>query len=87
MSSGKTIHSPHLNHTNYAEWVLCMEAILVHSGFWDFITGDEKIEGEESEANVKLFRKREAQCKAEIMLRVEDSQLLHMVDTSPKVSG
>ena len=32
-----------------------------------------------------LFRSREAQCKAEIVLRVEDSQLPHMADRNPKV--
>jgi len=79
---------PHLNHTNYTEWALRMEAILIRGGFWDLITGDEKLAEDpevESESDVKAFRKREAQCRAEIILRVEDSQLPHMVNRSPMV--
>jgi hypothetical protein len=86
MSSGDTIRFPLLNHTNYAEWALRMEAILIRGGFWDLITGDEKLaEGELNEDRVKAFKKREAQCKAEIVLRVDDSQLSHMADKSPMV--
>jgi hypothetical protein len=85
MSSGETIHFPQLNHTNYSEWALRMEAILIRGGFWDLITGDEKLaEGEQSETKIKAFTKREAQCRAEIVLRVEDSQLPHMANRSPK---
>ncbi|KAF8224301.1 hypothetical protein L208DRAFT_1312216 [Tricholoma matsutake] len=74
MSSGKTIWFPLLNHTNYAEWALHMEAILIHGGFWDLIMGDEKLaEGELNEDRVKAFKKREAQCKADVVLRVNDS--------------
>ena len=40
------------------------------------VTGDEKLEGADDE---KAFRRREAQCRAEIILRVEDSQLPHIV--------
>jgi hypothetical protein len=85
MSSGETIRFPQLNHTNYTEWALCMEAILICGGFWDLVTGDEELDvDDESGAKGKLFRKREAQCKAEMVLRVEDSQLPHMADRSPK---
>jgi hypothetical protein len=63
-----------------------MEAILIRGGFWDLITGDEKlVEGESSVDKVKAFGKREAQCRVEIVLRVDDSQLPHMADRSPKV--
>ena len=57
-------------------------SLLVHGGFWDLITGDEKlaVNGDE-----KAFQKREDQCKAEIVLRVGDSQLLHMAGRSPMV--
>ena len=82
----ETVRFPQLNHTNYIEWALSMEAILIRGGFWDLITGDEKlVEGESDEGIVKAFRKREAQCKAEIVLRVGDSQLSHMADRSPLV--
>ena len=79
----ETVRFPQLNHTNYMEWALRMEAILIRSGYWDLITGDEKLGGVGSDE--KAFRKREAQCKAEIVLRVEDSQLPHMADRNPKV--
>ena len=77
----ETVRFPQLNHTNYTEWALRMEAILIRGGFWDLITGDEKLAADGSDS--KAFRKREAQCKAEIVLRVEDSQLPHMADRSP----
>ena len=42
--TGETVRFPQLNPTNYAEWALRMEAILICGGFWDLITGDEKLE-------------------------------------------
>ena len=78
----ETVRFPQLNHMNYAEWALCMEAILICGGFWDLITGDEKLADNGSDSDTKVFRKREAQCKAEIVLRVEDSQLPHMANRS-----
>ena len=81
----ETVHFPQLNHTNYAEWALRMEAILICGGFWDLITGDEKLAEDGSDILAKAFRKREAQCKAEIVLRVKDSQLPHMANRSPMV--
>ena len=81
----ETVRFPQLNHTNYAKWALPMEAILIHGGFWDLITGDEKLAEGGSDDIAKVFRKREAQCKAEIVLRVTDSQLSHMADRSPMV--
>jgi hypothetical protein len=81
----ETVRFPQLNHTNYAEWALRMEAILIRGGFWDLITGDEVLDDSGKADEVKVFKRREAQCKAEIVLRVEDSQLPHMADRNPKV--
>jgi hypothetical protein len=81
----ETVRFPQLNHTNYAEWALRMEAILIRGGFWDIITGDERLEKGADGEKEKAFRKRAAQCRAEIVLRVEDSQLPHMADKSPMV--
>ena len=78
----ETVRFPQLNHTNYAEWSLHMEAILVRGGFWDLITGDEKLA---VNGDAKAFQKREAHCKAEIVLRVGDLQLSHMANRSPMV--
>jgi len=81
----ESIWFPLLNHTNYLEWVLRMEAILVRSGFWDLVTGDEKLSGDkDDDKTVRDFQRRKAQCRAEMVLRVEDSQLPHMVDSDPK---
>ena len=81
----ESVRFPQLNHTNYAEWALHMEAILIRGGFWDLITGDEKLEDAADEKGEREFRKREAQCRAEIVLRVDDLQLPHMADRSPMV--
>jgi len=81
----ETVRFPQLNHTNYAEWALRMEAILTRGGYWDLITGDEKLAEDGTLADEKAFKKREAECKAEIVLRVEDSQLPHMAGRSPRV--
>ena len=76
---------PLLNHTNYAEWSIRMEAILVRADLWDLITGDEVLEKEEKDPKkLKDFRKRQAMCKAEMVLRVDDSQLAHMDSPDPK---
>jgi gag-polypeptide of LTR copia-type len=77
---------PRLNHMNYPEWSMQMEAVLVRADYWELITGDEAlVEGETDQTKVKAFRKRQAACKAEIILRVNDSQLTHMNSNDPKV--
>lgn len=51
-----------------------MEAILVRADLWDLVTGDETLEGDETdEKKLKDFRRRQATCKAEMVLRVDDS--------------
>ena len=76
---------PALNHGNYTEWSIRMEAVLVRADLWDLITGDEALKKDESdEEKLKDFRRRQATRKAEMVLRVEDSQLAHMSDTDPK---
>lgn len=61
-----------------------MEAVLIRGGFWDLVTGDEKLEEEYDEKKEQAFKRRQAQCRAEIVLRVEDSQLPHMTGGDPK---
>ena len=55
--SSETVRFPQLNHTNYAEWSLRMEAILIRGGFWDLVTGDEKLKDEKDVEGVKVFRR------------------------------
>ena len=83
--SSESVQFPALNHMNYAEWVLQMEAVLIWGGFWDLVTGDEKLEEENDKRKKQAFKKRQAQCRAEIVLRVEDSQLPHMTGGDPKM--
>jgi hypothetical protein len=72
-----------LNHTNYAQWSMRMEAELVRKDFWGLITGDETTP--KKPEDVPAFRKRQAACRAEIILRADDSQLSHMRDNDPKI--
>jgi len=75
----ETLSFPRLNHTNYAEWSMRMEAVLVRADLWALVTGDEKMAaGEKDAEKIKDFRKRQATCKAEMVLCVDDSQLSHM---------
>jgi hypothetical protein len=41
MMSLESIQFPSLNHTNYAEWVLRMEAILIQGDLWELVIEDE----------------------------------------------
>jgi hypothetical protein len=74
------------NHMNYPEWSMQMEAVLVRADYWELVTGDEAlVEGETDQMKVKAFHKRQAACKAKMILRVDDSQLAHMNSNNPKV--
>lgn len=79
-----------LNNTNYAEWRLRMEAVLIRTGLWtmieptvDILTKDgaEKDASTiatEFEAALKARAKTKMnEARAEIILRLEDSQLSH----------
>ena len=75
-----------LNHTNYPEWSMQMEAVLVRADYWELVTGDEAlVEGEMDQTKVKAFCKRQAACKAKMILRVDNSQLAHMNSNDSKV--
>lgn len=81
----ESIRIPRLNHSNYIEWAVRMEAILVKLGYWDLVIGDEKLaDGETDPKKFKAFTKRQAECKSELVLRAEDSQLAHMSSPNPK---
>ncbi|KAG6807942.1 hypothetical protein H0H92_005936, partial [Tricholoma furcatifolium] len=64
-----------LDHTNYVEWSMRMEATLVRQGYWDLIT-------EEAQTTDK---KKMVEARALLILGVEDSQLPHMTNPNPKV--
>jgi hypothetical protein len=76
---------PPLNHTNYAEWSVRMEAVLVRADLWDLVTGDEVLAADEKDPRKKKdFGKRQATCRAEMILRIDDSQLAHVNNADPK---
>jgi len=63
-----------------------MEAILFHADLWNLVTGDEIWEADEKDPKeLKDFRKRQAACKVEMVLKLDDSQLVHMNNTDPKI--
>jgi len=77
---------PRLNHINYTEWSIQMEAILVHANLWALVTSDKKVAVDEKDAEkIKDFQKQQATCKAKMVLHVDDSQLSHMGGSDPKL--
>ena len=80
-----------LDKTNYSEWVVRMEAVLIHHGLWDSVVFDDAgLVGDDLQSvretwTKKRSAKKMAEARAEIILRVEDSQLAHMRDRDPTV--
>ena len=79
-----------LNDTNYAEWSLRMEAILIRGGLWGMIKPEidqRKEDGTEKDASTIALELEVAlkartvskmnEARAEIILRLEDGQLSH----------
>ena len=90
MSTESSTRFQHLNDTNYAEWSLRMEAILVRRGFWVMINpaiDQQKEDGTEKDASTIVLEFEAAlkartitkmnEARAEIILRLEDGQLSH----------
>jgi hypothetical protein len=82
-----------LNDSNYAEWALRMEAVLVRAGLWAMIdiavdetnTDASTIASEIEDAKKKRSAEKMNEAHAEIILRVEDGQLAHcMRSTDPR---
>ncbi|TFK60320.1 hypothetical protein BDN72DRAFT_746508, partial [Pluteus cervinus] len=80
-----------LGDTNYNEWAIRMEATLVRKGYWSLIQHDLDLENktdDEAKAAVDAWKKKRSaskmgECCAEIILRVEDSQLSHIRSRDP----
>jgi len=63
-----------------------MEAVLVWMDYWALVTSNENLEEDEDDGKIlRVFRKRQAACRAEMVLRVDDSQLSRMSNRDPKV--
>jgi hypothetical protein len=82
-----------LNDTNFGQWSIRMEAHLIQKELWGMVVCETDMEGKtdaEIEAIWDDWRKKRAKKKiadayAEIVLRVEDSQLAHMRSRDPKI--
>ena len=88
-----------LNNTNYAEWSLRMEAVLVRAGLWGMIypevthTKEDGMEKDASTIALELEAALKArtiakmnEARAEIILRLEDGQLSHCLRSNdPRV--
>jgi hypothetical protein len=75
---------PPLNNNNYTEWSIHMEAELICKGLWDNVQCEVSVEGKPAQEPEEIVmkwhgkRKKMEETCAEIILRVEDSQLAHI---------
>jgi len=78
----------HLNDTNYSEWVLYIEAELIRKDLWTNVieivmnTKEKKDTDIKKEFETKLGKQstsKMAKVQAEIILRVDNGQLFHML--------
>ncbi len=91
MPESERITITRLNDSNYAEWAIRMEAVLIRQALWDMVdivvdTGgkdEEKIIAELEIKKGKRTKDRMAEARAEMILRVEDGQLVHMMSRDP----
>lgn len=65
-----------LNNSDYPEWAIRIEAILVQEGLWSLV----KPTAEEKD---KHIQDKMAHAWAEMILHVEDNQLVHMISPDP----
>jgi hypothetical protein len=93
MSEIDPIRFRQLNDSNYVEWVLRMEAALIRRSLWSVVNvevpdAEEKDEETLKKELEKLLKARSAskmaEARAELILRVEGSQLSHMRDKDPR---
>src|ERR1700683_3138361 len=91
-SEDRTPHFALLNDTNFHEWSIRIEAHLIWKDLWGTVTCEADTKGKtdaEVEAIWEDWRKKRSAKKiteayAEIVLRVEDSQLVHMRSKDPE---
>ena len=84
---------PPLNDDNYMEWSNRMEAELICKGLWDNIQCKVSVEGKTAEEVGEIVmkwcgkhtQKKMVETCAEIILRVEDSQLAHIRGHDPEI--
>ena len=92
-SEDRTPHFAPLNDTNFHEWSIRIEAHLIRKDLWGTVTcetdtdgkSDAEIEGIWADWRKKRSMKKITEAYAEMVLRVEDSQLVHMRSKDPEV--
>jgi hypothetical protein len=90
MTTESSARFQRLNDTNYAEWSLRMEAVLIRGGLWGLVNPEidqQKEDGTEKDASTIALELEAAlkartvskmnEARAEIILRLEDGQLSH----------
>ncbi|RDB31020.1 hypothetical protein Hypma_000182 [Hypsizygus marmoreus] len=77
-----------LNDTNYSDWSIKMEALLVEKDLWDVVAGTEVMPttGPNSKTT-KAFVRKQKLARAKIILHVENSQLPHTRHSDPRRFG
>lgn len=91
MSDSETIRFSRLNDSNYAEWAIRMEAILIKKGLWSLVNIQVDPTGKDASTIAKNFEKLKEErdkmklqeARAELILRVDDGQLAHMRSQDP----
>ncbi|KAF7371772.1 CCHC-type domain-containing protein [Mycena venus] len=96
MSNALAARFPCLGNAKYPKWGLCMETVLVKRGLWGVVEvlvtktksdGSEKTADEMKTERDGLIAKRNvmkmAEARAELILRVENGQLAHMMAHDP----
>ena len=87
----ESISISRLNDSNYAEWAIRMEAILVRYDLWSMVEifmesegkTQQKVNEEFAEKKAARSRDKMARARAEIILRVQDNQLVHLMASDP----
>ena len=89
--SAEMIHFSHLNNSNYAQWAVNMEAVLICQGLWSLVSITVDTAGKDAAvigAEIEDLKKKRsadkmAEVRAEMVLRVDDGQLSHMCSEDP----
>ena len=64
-----SLHFANLNESNYAEWSLYMQSMLIKKGLWKVVEGSETcLLGSPNSKAVKAFERHQAEAHAEIVL-------------------
>ena len=92
-SEDKTPYFAPLNDTNFHKWSIRIEAHLIRKDLWSTITcetdtdskTDAEIEVIWTDWRKKRSAKKIMEAHAKIVLRVEDSQLVHMCSKDPEI--